>query len=348
MIPNVLEIFSTSFVDSDGKYANTISYRDVQLLFDHKLFKCFLSKELNGLGLSIQETLQVIEKAAYVNGSLGWLVQIGNGGNYFASNFDSEVSRELFSKSDAVIAGSGAPTTVCKRVEGGVVVSGTWKFCSGSDYATLFTVTFKEDGSDEVLSGIIDRSNVLILNDWKTTGMKNTSTNSIQLNEVFIPEKHLFTVGNQRAFSDEKVFNFPFIIYAQSFFIQVVFGIFKRMLDETEAIVKKSENLNSLSQINRFKKLELLLIDGGRLLNTAKISCKEMVTYIDERPAITTLESTKFQERYIFNSTKIREHALKLYVQHGIEAIYADNRINILFNDLLVVCQHKIMNEVIG
>jgi len=348
MVPNVLQIFSTSFVDSNGKYANTISDRDVQLLFDHKLFKCFLSKDLNGLGLSIQETLKVIEKAAYVNGSLGWLVQIGNGGNYFASNFDSEVSRELFSKSNAVIAGSGAPSAKCKRVAGGVVVSGVWKFCSGSYYATLFTITFKDEHSDDVLSGIIDRSEVIIHNDWKTIGMKNTSTNSIEVHDVFIPDKHLFSVGNQRAFSDEKVFNFPFIIYAQSFFIQVVFGIFKRMLDETDAIVKKSENLNSVSQVSRFEKLQSLKNEGELLLNVAKISCGEIVTYIDDRPAITALESVTFQERYIFNSTKIREHALKIFVQHGIDAIYEDNRINALFNDLLVVCQHKIMNEVIG
>jgi hypothetical protein len=347
MVPNVLQIFSTSFVDSNGKYSNTISDRDVQLLFDHKLFKCFLSKDLNGLGLSIQDTLKVIEKAAYVNGSLGWLVQIGNGGNYFASNFDSEVSTELFSKSNAVIAGSGAPSAKCKRVAGGVVVSGIWKFCSGSEYATLFTITFKEEHSDGVLSGIIDRSKVIIHNDWKTIGMKNTSTNSIEVHDVFIPDKHLFSVGNQRAFSEEKVFNFPFIIYAQSFFIQVVFGIFKRMLDETDTIVKKSENLNSLSQINRFKKLGSLLIEGERLLNSAKFTCEEMITYIDDRPAITALESLKFQERYIFNSTNIREHALKMYVQHGIDAIYEDTLINVLFNDILIVCQHKIMNEVV-
>jgi indole-3-acetate monooxygenase len=347
MIPNVLEIFSTSFVDSDGKYANTISDRDVQLLFDHKLFKCFLSKELNGLGLSIQETLQVIEKAAYVNGSLGWLVQIGNGGNYFASNFDSEVSIELFSKSDAVIAGSGAPITACKRVEGGVVVSGIWKFCSGSDFATLFTITFKDEHSDDVLSGIIDRSEVVIHKDWKTIGMKNTSTNSIEVHDVFIADKHLFSVGTQRSFSDEKVFNFPFIIYAQSFFIQVVFGIFKRLLDETDVIVKKSENLNSVSQISRFKKLQALKDEGERLLKTAKSSCEEMVAFIDKSPEITPLEGVKFQECYIFNCNKIREHALIMYVQHGIDAIYEDNLINVLFNDILVVCQHKIMNEVV-
>jgi hypothetical protein len=94
------------FNQASAKMDSTV----VELLFRERLFKCFLPTELNGLGLSLTETMQVIRECAYINGSLGWLVQIGNGGNYFASCFPEPISKELFSPLSAVIAGSGAPS----------------------------------------------------------------------------------------------------------------------------------------------------------------------------------------------------------------------------------------------
>ena len=119
MIPSVKDIFKDSFKNSNGEYSNELTQKEIDLLFEHKLFKCFLSEKVNGFGLTIPQTLSIIEDASYLNGSLGWLIQIGNGGNYFLSNFEEKTGISLFSKNNAVIAGSGTATSSAKLVEGG-------------------------------------------------------------------------------------------------------------------------------------------------------------------------------------------------------------------------------------
>ncbi len=346
MIPSIKDIFKDSFKNSNGEYSNKLTQKEIDLLFEHKLFKCFLSEKVNGLGLTIPQTLSIIEDASYLNGSLGWLIQIGNGGNYFLTNFEEKKGLDLFSKKNAVIAGSGTATSNATLVDGGVIVSGKWKFCSGSEYATLFTVTFNMGDSEEIKSGIIPREHIKILEDWKTVGMKNTSTNSIEIENVFIPNDHIFNVYEKKSFLDEPVFNLPFIIYAQAFFISVAFGIFKRLIDETEKIIIDSKTLN-YRQSERLLKMEKINSKGFTLLENGKKEISELINTLIEQPIIDSNTSKKIQKKFIFHANNLRSHALEMYVIQGIDAVYTENVINIFFNDLLVVTQHKLMNEMI-
>ena len=346
MVPSVKDIFKDSFKNSNSEYSNKLTQKEINLLFEHKLFKCFLSEKVNGLGLTIPQTLSIIEEASCLNGSLGWLIQIGNGGNYFLTNFEEKTGLDLFSKKNVVIAGSGTATCNATLVDGGVIVSGKWKFCSGSEYATLFTVTFKMGDSEVIKSGIIPREHIKILEDWKTFGMKNTSTNSIEIENVFIPNEHIFSVYEKKSFIDEPAFNLPFIIYAQAFFISVAFGIFKRLIDETEKTIKDSQTFNN-RQSDRLLKMSKINSKGFKLLENGKKEVSELINMLIEQPIIDSKSSKQIQEKFIFHANNIRTHALEMYVIQGIDAVYTENVINIFFNDLLVVTQHKLMNEVV-
>ena len=343
MIPNVKNIFKDSFKTSTGEYLNNFTEKEIDLLFEHQLLKCFLPKSVNGLGLSIHDTLKVIEDASYVNGSLGWLIQIGNGGNYFLSNFEEKIGVNLFSSPKSVIAGSGTATSIAKKVKGGLLISGKWKYCSGSEYATLFTITFLIDKTNEQLSGIVKREDVNILHDWNTIGMKNTSTNSIELIDVFIPDEHLFSVTNKKAFLNDPLFNLPFLIFAQVFFINVTFGIFKRLIDETEKIVNKGKKNQATK--NHLLKLEQLNNRANSILVNAKKEIAFKTDLLVGKSNISNEETAEIQKLIIFHAINLREKALKIFISHGIIATDKDNCINILFNDLLVVCQHKLLND---
>lgn len=346
MVLSLKNIFKDSFKNASGEYANILTQKEIDLLFEHKLFKCFLSKKVNGLELTIPETLSIIEDASFINGSLGWLIQIGNGGNYFLTNFEEKTGIKLFSDAKAVIAGSGTATTNAKKVAGGIILSGKWKFCSGSEYATLFTVTFKLEGTDEIKSGIVARENVSILKDWKTVGMKNTSTNSIQVERLFIPNEHIFSVSDKKSFLDEIVFNLPFIIYAQAFFISVAFGLFKRILEETVSVINESIMYNNRHS-ERILKMEDLHTESLSVLKHGKLEISKIIEALIEEPVINNETSRSIQNQFIKISNQLRTLALNLYVANGINAVYAENILNVFFQDLLVVTQHKLMNEVV-
>src|SRR5215212_3974820 len=147
-----------AFISFTQKDAELISYsqhafeqskalpaEQLALLHRHRLFKLFVPESLGGGQKSLPEALGIIEDCALLDGNIGWLVNIGSGGGYFAGCYSKEVAQQLFSPSNAVLAGSGYPGKA-RKVDDGYAVSGSWNYCSGAGYATFFTASAMAGG----------------------------------------------------------------------------------------------------------------------------------------------------------------------------------------------------------
>lgn len=336
MYPKLAHLLQNQFTKVDGSYKNEITPEVINTIFEHSLFKLFLPKVLGGLALGMLDTLTVIREASFINGSLGWLIQIGNGGMYFATNFPEAQSTQLFSPTDAVIAGSGTVNGTCVDVEGGVRINGSWQYCSGSAYATLFTVTImRQDGT--VCAAILPREEVTILNDWNTIGLSQTSTNTIVLDNVFVPHHRLFNVFELKSFTEYAVFNLPFLIYAQAFFCSVAFGIFSRLLHEANILATRKHPENT--------GLNETITSGEELLNDAlKQSTVIVNELIAKRGVITMEEEMVLQQRYKDWVKQVRNHAHELHAQMGMHGLFAQHTFTIFYLDLLAATQHKLLN----
>lgn len=337
---NIKEIFSDSFIDEHGNYVNKINSKEINALQQHGLLKCFLPHSFGGLNYGLKGTLDLIKQCAYLNGSLGWLVQIGNGGNYFLSSFKETVAHDLFDNKDAVIAGSGAISGKAKKVEGGYFVSGQWKYCSGSDYATLFTANCQLEESSEYISIITPRENVEIINDWDTIGLTQTSTNSIRLENTFIPDEHVFDVHNHQFMFNDEIQQLPFYLFAQVFFKPVVDGLFERILDEAEKISKESIERWNLSQPGRYESI-LELIKKSRnhtlVLNTAINDSLDKIL-------LNQIETEGLSMSYNNAIHYMRDSINKLIPMIGMRALDVREPIAIAYMDLLATTQHSLLN----
>lgn len=317
---NLKEIFKDSFQNRKQEYSDTISSKEIHLLFENKTLKAYLPKSLGGLEYNIFETLQIIEDAGYINGSLGWLVQIGNGGNYFASNFKNKEVLKYFEDPNFVLAGSGTVTCKAEKSDEGVYIPyGTWKYCSGSSYASHFTITFDLEG--ETVSALIPKNDVNIIYDWDTIGMKNTSTNSIEVNNLFIPKENLFKVHEQFNFVNNPFFNLPFIVYAQGFFIHVLYGMVTRMVDESNTKSQHQERINLFKEENQ------------EIINTC----------LNEK--ITEEQELTFQKKYKNQAKELKSIANEIFESNGMKSIYSNNLISSFYLDILTICQHKLLQE---
>ncbi|TNF47750.1 MAG: hypothetical protein EP305_07055 [Bacteroidetes bacterium] len=342
---NVKEAFREDFTDQNGKYKDVISKNTIEKVYKLGLFKCFLPQTFNGLELDANHTFQVIRDAAYLNGSFGWLIQIGNGGNYFASCFELKTSKKWFLPKDSVIAGSGAPAGIASIVNGGFLVNGTWPHNSGSEYATLFTISFTDPESGFKKAAILRRKDVDILEDWKTIGLRQTSTHSISLKDVFIPQEQVFSVEEQHCLQELPILKIPFVLYAQLFFLQVAFGIVERILEESEKILfEKRNSWNSIypGKIDRIeyklsqlrKELEDSIVLGGFIADTWSES-EEHETSLHQY----------HREKLIGISKKLRTMVHELYSELGIAVIYEEHPVSIFYRDLLVTTQHYLLVE---
>jgi indole-3-acetate monooxygenase len=316
----------------------------IELLFRERLFKCFLPDELNGLNLSLSETMEVIRECAYINGSLGWLIQIGNGGNYFASCFPESISKELFAPLSAVIAGSGAPSGSAQKTTNGFMLNGTWRYCSGADYAGLFTVSFICPQSRVQLAAVLTRDQIEVIPDWKTNGLSHTSTHSIRLDQVEVKNSLVFNVASQKSYLDNPVFRMPFVVYAQAFFLEVAIGLSSRFLNEANKVLEKKrlhweqvfpKRLHSLTE-----NLAILSDHNFHLLR--RISD---MTHSFQDPSELAYDENNCRDELTFLARKLREHIHVCYWDLGIEVVFKEHPIHQVYQDFIVCTQHYLLRE---
>ncbi len=342
----VFNQLSAAYIDATGKYHDGFPDSALAIIRKEKLFKLFLPVNLGGLGMSPQETLSVIQRCAYINGSLGWLVQIGNGGNYFAAYVDEKTSGELFSPAHAVLAGSGALTGTAIPVEGGYNVSGSWKYASGSAYASFFTISAKVEGSDQGISCALMPDQLNVIDDWKSIGMRFTSTNSFTAENQFVPHTHVFWLTEQKCLQHISIFSFPFYPFAQSFLLSVQYGLFKRILDETSALLKTKSEYWEKSFPGR----------AGKVLAFVHVATMMTVPFRSETENYITLiekSSGTEQERLVSeydNSARAQNETLlaktqELFMLLGMDVLYESHPINIAYRDMITCGQHSLLNN---
>lgn len=321
-------------------------------IYEKKLFKLFVPLELGGNMTALPEALRIFERAAWIDGSFGWLVNIGSGGAYFLSVISPSTSKALFTNKKAVIAGSGYPSGKAKRVEGGYIVSGEWKYCSGAPHATIFTATCTieseaEREDPEVRSFILMPEEVHIISDWHAFGLKATASHSIRARDVFVPEERSFALTDNDAYYHEPIYTYPFVQFAQTSFAAVAIGIGKHFLQEATSIAKHNQQAWSSSQPDRFAFVMRKIRHAEKLFEKTVAHFYETVEtswekHVNDRPL--SQDEQEQISRSCKETTRVALHcAQSIFPYLGMHAIMEDTVINRTWRDLHTACQNVLV-----
>ena len=157
-----------------------------------RLFDLLIPRRLGGLGLSASAMSQILAEISKGDPSAAWVLQIINGTSWICTLSSDEIQEVLFSNGPIKACGVFAPPGKAKRVDGGYIVNGEWKYSSGSrqsDWAQMGVLRENEDGSWTPGNFVYMRLSELSIKDtWFVTGMQATSSDSIVAKDVFVPE----------------------------------------------------------------------------------------------------------------------------------------------------------------
>ncbi len=173
----------------------------IKKVSDAGLFKLGTLKKYGGYEVSIRAMVEIISEVAKGNGSVGWVVQIINGNNYTASlSLPTEVLSTVFNQEEEVRFCSvlQARKADVKKVEGGYLVeNGFWGFGSGSKHATHALLnlndirTIQQGKAMQMKLAVVPMNDIKIVDDWYTMSLKGSASNSLEMKNVFIPEKYV-------------------------------------------------------------------------------------------------------------------------------------------------------------
>lgn len=171
----------------------------IQKVSDAGLFKLGTPRIFGGHEVSIRAMVEIVSEVAKGNGSVGWVVQIINGNNYSASlSLSPDALHSIFSQEEEVRFCSVLQSrkAVVRKVDGGYFVEeGFWGFGSGSKHATHALLNLNDPKTNienpQMMLAVIPMSEVTIVDDWYTMSLKGSASNSLEVKNVFIPEKYV-------------------------------------------------------------------------------------------------------------------------------------------------------------
>ncbi|NBJ68176.1 MULTISPECIES: acyl-CoA dehydrogenase [Clostridia] len=330
----------------NSEQTKAISEKLLTFIIDKQLFKLFLPQTLGGAMLPLSEAIRTFQHCSYIDGTFGWLVTIGSGGGMFAPNFTEQAAKVFYTPKDAVIAGSGFPAGIAKEVEGGYIVNGEWHYCSGSQYATIFTATAKTNAENDtkLLSFIFKPEQVEVIEDWNAMGLKGTSSHTIRITDQFAPTYRTFSIFKKQYQLEEPIYDFPFIPFSQASFTAIVLGIGERYMEETKATFQEK---SSVWQTDRLTFSTYVLKTEAEKMNQAKAVFYQQLDSLwkqhTDKNTITERQQEAFSTCCKNTVSTVLKGADKLFRLIGMQAVKETSTINRIWRDLHTASQHAFL-----
>lgn len=183
--------------------ARRITPEIVDLLHESGLLRFLQPKRYGGMELPFVSYFDLPELLARADASIAW-----NFGNlavhhWMLALYDPKAQEEVWGDNpDALIAsGIAYPQGKARKVDGGVVLSGHWNFSSSVDPSGWNMLACIVRDGEKVIDHrmcLLPVTDYEVINDWDTMGMRGTGSNSVKVNEVFVPEHRALSMYTAR------------------------------------------------------------------------------------------------------------------------------------------------------
>jgi indole-3-acetate monooxygenase len=199
----------------------TIPRELVDALWETGIFRAHMPREIGGLEMHPVEWLDTVEELSRINGSVGWLAMIQTGLTFM----EPEVMREILAEGPFILAGNlGRAAGKAYRVDGGYRISGRWPFASGAPHATYLlgssvlydehdqVVLHPKDGHPWSIIAVWPSSDAVLHDTWDGLGLRGTGSGDFEIDDLFVPSKHVNELGFSYRAYDRPLFRFMFAV----------------------------------------------------------------------------------------------------------------------------------------
>jgi alkylation response protein AidB-like acyl-CoA dehydrogenase len=166
----------------------------IDALAEAGIFKLRRPKRYGGYEADTRTLVEVAAELARADGSIAWTASVYWIPTWMTCLFPDEVQDEVFSTPDVRVCGTLSPSAMAAPVPGGVVVNGKWGFISGAPHAhwqEVIAVLAGPDSEPYPIMALVPMSDLLIVDDWYTSGLKGTGSVSTVAKDLFIPQERI-------------------------------------------------------------------------------------------------------------------------------------------------------------
>ncbi|GHJ44225.1 acyl-CoA dehydrogenase [Catellatospora sp. TT07R-123] len=164
---------------------------NIEALADAGVFRMRVPTRYGGLESDSKTMVDVCGAIGRGDSSTAWNISVWFTCTWMASMFADEVQDEVFATPDVRVCGVLSPTAVAVPSNGGYLVNGSWHFVSGalhSQWQVIVALAPAPDGVQQMpVLAMVPMSDLEIVDDWRTAGLRGTGSVSTVAKDVFVP-----------------------------------------------------------------------------------------------------------------------------------------------------------------
>ena len=158
------------------------------------IFKVLRSRRYGGAQTSLATFVDVVAALGKGCGSSAWCAGVINAHNWLLGIFPEQAQNDVASDNSAgIVSAVIGPRGKAKRsIDGYILESGFWPFCSGIPFAdwVILGASIHDAAGAVIDEGdfLIPVCDIQILDDWNVVGLTASGSNSVAAKNVFVPQ----------------------------------------------------------------------------------------------------------------------------------------------------------------
>jgi len=322
------------------------------------LFGLVMPRSLGGSGLGFADLVRVTAEIGTACGSAAWVYGVLAGHSWLINLFPQEAQTDVMSDPTTLIAtvfrlgGKVVPEGDGYRLTGG-----SGRFCSGIDYASWVIIgngVQMPDGSVEPRFFVLPKSQIEVVDDWRTMGMRATGSRSIRIDDAFIPAHRSCSLADMLAgttagatLHDGAIYRMPFADLAPFSIVGAPIGMARGLVRRFAAelggklggadareVAEQSATLARIGEASADIDAALALV----------LADAEMIDRARDPAEILPLERAQIPRNWAWAAQKARYAATQIFEVAGGSGIYDGNDLQRTFRDIQGAAQHIAFN----
>lgn len=331
----------------------------IEALADAGVFRLRTPKRYGGYEADTATLVDVAAELGRGDGSAAWTASVYWIPTWMACQFPDEVQDEVFSTPDVRVCGTLSPSAMAAPADGGVVVNGKWGFISGAHHSHWQEIiAIYADGESEPypIMALVPMSDLLIIDDWHTSGLRGTGSVSTVAKDLFIPAARVMPLPSvlqgqtaSTANKNSAIYRAPLLPVASASSVGTIVGLGNAA---TDAFFKRLPNrkitYTGYESQREAPLTHLQVADAAMKLDQAEFHAHRLTTLVDGKAEAG--DEWKLAERARARAdmgavVRLAKEAVDIYnTASGGSSIYDDVPIQRINRDIQAVNLHALMH----
>jgi 3-hydroxy-9,10-secoandrosta-1,3,5(10)-triene-9,17-dione monooxygenase len=267
-----------------------------QEFLDIGLARVLLPKRYGGTELGLQAWVDISVEIGKADAAHAWCASLMMHHPHYLAQFPDAAQAEVWGAGpDVSIALTFTPTSKVEVVEGGYRLSCSIPYLSGINHSSRVVIggmVPTNKGEPDWTLFLIPGRQFSVKDTWQTAGMRGTGSNTVIVENVFVPAEHTLRVSDMREattpgakLNTAPMFRAPWIYYAGLTFVAPMLGAARGALEDYRAWTAERISLFG-SPVAQYTSIQVHLARAAANFDAAELLMRRCVEDAERADAV--------------------------------------------------------------